>query len=448
MHGDGQPLVLHPGARRQLRPGAVGQVAHDLHERGGARVGLDQAAGALDLQAVEAEDGHVGQRGEALAQEVRGPGGDDDDLAEASVELGEDLDDAVGRMDRVGIFLDRCEGAVEIEEEGAVPGSLRGQLEDGRAGACSVRGRHILSVLKISRNVWVAGRTSQAGVAESTTRSSGFCLQRLASVLWLGVFPAIRGPDRAIHVKPRGQAPDPVRASEDASAGGEVPVPGDPVTVRRSPSDSSPAPRSRAAKAQPVGAGSPCRRTTPSRPSRSGAPGRRPSRRSPSPRSRAARSCWTPRCCWPTRARSCASVSTTWSCPWSSSPSWRASGTIPSSATSRGGAAVPGRPAGQARPARPAAAGQRRRRHAVGGAQPRRSDRPAGRVPGTTTTPASSPWRSPSRPRATTSRWSPRTCRCGSRPPRSGLAADEYRHGPATDQSYRAWPSSASPRTR
>ena len=64
-----------------------------------------------------------------------------------------------------------------------------------------------------------------------------------------------------------------------------------------------------------------------------------------------------------------------------------------------------------------------------------------------TTTPGSSRSRATSPTRATTSRWSPRTCRCGSRPPRSGCDAEEYRAErsatptPATP----AWPSSRSP---
>ena len=34
------------------------------------------------------------------------------------------------RLDRVGIFLDRCERAVEVEEEGALPGWLAVSLKD------------------------------------------------------------------------------------------------------------------------------------------------------------------------------------------------------------------------------------------------------------------------------------------------------------------------------
>ena len=95
------------------------------------------------------------------------------------------------------------------------------------------------------------------------------------------------------------------------------------------------------------------------------------------------------------------------------------------------------RPAGQARPAGPAAAGQRRGRHAAGGAEPRRPRaccRPASAT--TPTTPGSSPWRSAWPRRAATSRWSARTCRCGSRPPRSAWRADEYRHGQASDPTW------------
>ena len=44
-----------------------------------------------------------------------------------------------------------------------------------------------------------------------------------------------------------------------------------------------------------------------------------------------------------------------------------------------------------------------------------------------TTTPASSPWRATSPPTAATSCSSARTCRCASRPPSVGLAAEEYR---------------------
>ena len=42
----------------------------------------------------------------------------------------------------------------------------------------------------------------------------------------------------------------------------------------------------------------------------------------------------------------------------------------------------------------------------------------------------------PRRRRGARSPWSARTCRCGSRPPRSGLAADEYRHGQASDPTW------------
>ena len=81
------------------------------------------------------------------------------------------------------------------------------------------------------------------------------------------------------------------------------------------------------------------------------------------------------------------------------------------------------RAAGQARPAGPAGAGQRRRRHAAGGAQPHRRRRAAARLPHRVQRrPHPLRGAQPRRRGAARSPWSARTCRCGSRPPRSACA--------------------------
>ncbi len=96
-----------------------------------------------------------------------------------------------------------------------------------------------------------------------------------------------------------------------------------------------------------------------------------------------------------------------------------------------------GRPADQARPARRGGAGGRRRRHAARRAQPHRPARCCRPASGwATTTRASSPWRRTSPTRATTSRWCPRTCRCGSRPPRSGWPPRSTAHELAVDSGW------------
>ena len=59
-----------------------------------------------------------------------------------------------------------------------------------------------------------------------------------------------------------------------------------------------------------------------------------PRRQVPHPHRPSAPSCWTPRCCCPTRTRCCGSTSTRWSSRWSSSPNWRPNGITRNSATS------------------------------------------------------------------------------------------------------------------
>ena len=54
----------------------------------------------------------------------------------------------------------------------------------------------------------------------------------------------------------------------------------------------------------------------------------------------------------------------------------------------------------------------------------------------------------PGRRGRATSRWSPRTCRCGSRRPRSGWPPTSTAHGQATTPAGPAWPSSSWPTTR
>ena len=64
-----------------------------------------------------------------------------------------------------------------------------------------------------------------------------------------------------------------------------------------------------------------------------------------------------------------------------------------------------------------------------------------------TTTPGSSRWPATSPTRASTSRWSPRTCRCGSRRPRSGSTprSTARRRSATPTPATPAWPSSRSP---
>ena len=149
------------------------------------------------------------------------------------------------------------------------------------------------------------------------------------------------------------------------------------------------------------------------------------------------RSSSTPPSCCPTRGRCCASPSTRSCCRSSSSPSSRASATTPSWATSPARRCGCSTTCGSARPPRRPAPARRRRRHPAGRAQPHRPARRCRPASGwATTTPASSPSPRTSPPRAATSRWCPRTCRCGSRRRRSACDAEEYRAELAVDSGW------------
>ena len=104
---------------------------------------------------------------------------------------------------------------------------------------------------------------------------------------------------------------------------------------------------------------------------------------------------------------------------------------------------------GSARPARRAGAGRRGRRHAAGRAQPHRPAVAAGRLPpgrqrhaGSSRSPGTSP------PRAATSPWSARTCRCGSRRRRSASTPRSTAPSSPSTPAGPAWPSSTSPARR
>ena len=103
------------------------------------------------------------------------------------------------------------------------------------------------------------------------------------------------------------------------------------------------------------------------------------------------------------------------------------------------------RAAGPPRPPRRAGPGGRRGRHDPGRAQPHRPRSRCRRASGSaTTTPGSWRWPATSPTRATTSRWSPRTCRCGSRPPRSASTprSTAPRRSATPTPATPAWPSS------
>ena len=145
----------------------------------------------------------------------------------------------------------------------------------------------------------------------------------------------------------------------------------------------------------------------------------------------------TPASCWPTRRAAHASTSMrSFFRSWSS-PSSRASAPIPSSATSpapRCGCSTSCAccTAGSTSACRSVTTAARCGSSSTT-ATPRCCRPASGSV---TTTRASSRSRSTCGPRAPTSRWSPRTSRCGSRRRRSGCTAEEYRAELAIETGY------------
>ena len=164
----------------------------------------------------------------------------------------------------------------------------------------------------------------------------------------------------------------------------------------------------------------------------------------------ARRTCSTRPCCCPTRRRSSGSPSTR-SCSRSSwSASWRASGNDPEIGLLRpAGAAQPRRAARPARAARLPDPGRRDGGIAAGRAEPLQHVRAAQRDAARRQRHAHP--RGRHEPRATTgstSRSSPRTCRCASRPPRSAWPPRSTAPSRPSTPAGPAWPRSRSPATR